>query len=252
MKTPELPSSHDFTPRRGTTELTAPFEEEFVGETLFNAAEFLAEIQGLELDDLLQLERPLSITIARPTQDGHREYEFFVCIDEAVEATDSPAFEYVLSCADTETTPLSEVSAAERQNIRNAIAEDDEPDEDLLFLLGLEEITKEHEKTTLTRQYRTYYRCAQQALAVEKNIETNYSINGDIIASVTYASPDEITDPSNPENPILMDRLMDLSIIELDDVLTMKEILYYLSLPGGEIATEVTTDYLDDERVVRR
>jgi hypothetical protein len=251
MTTPELPTSHDFTPRRGTTELTAPFEEAFVGETLFNAAEFLAEVQGLELEDLLKLERPLSITIARPTQEGHREYEFFVCVDEAVEATDAPAFEYVLSCADTETTPLSDVTVAERQNIRNALAETEEADEDLLFLLGLEEITKEHEKTTLTRQYRTYYRCAQQALAIEKNVETNYSIDGDVIASVTYASPEEISDPSDPDNPILMDRLMDLSVIELDDVLTMKEILYYLSLPGGEIATEVTTDYLDDARVVR-
>jgi hypothetical protein len=250
MTTPELPSSHDFTPRRGTNELTAPFEEEFVGETLFNAAEFLAEVQGLELEDLLTLERPLSITIARPTQEGHREYEFFVCIDDGINPGDSPAFEYVLSCSDTETTPLSEVSAIERQNIRNAIAAEEEPDEDLLFLLGLEDITKEHENTTLTRQYRTYYRCAQQALAIEKNIETNYSIEGDTIASVTYA-PEEISDLSDPDNPILMDGLMDLSVIELDDVLTMKEILYYLSLPGGEIATEVTADYLDDARVVR-
>ena len=251
MKTPELTSGPDFTPRRGTTEQTAPFEEKFVGETLFNATEFLAEAQGLELEDILLLERPLSVTISRPTDYGHREYEFFACIDEQVEAADAPAFEYVLSCADTEMTPLGMLSDEERRNIRRALAETEEPDEDLLFLLDTDVITKEHATTTLTKQYRTYYTCEQQSLSIQKNVETTYSIDGDMIASVSYASNESITDPTDPDNLYLMDRLMDLSVIEHDDMATLKEILYYLGLPGGEVTTEVTGDYLDDERVVR-
>lgn len=250
MKTPKIPNDTEFIPRRGTAAEMAEFSERFVGDTLFNAAEHLANNQDLEIEDLIELSRPLNIELARPTDYGHREYEFFVCIDDEIDEPGAAALEYVLSCADTEMIPLGMLSTAEREGIRKVLTEDEEANEELLYFLDLDPSSKVHESVMVTKQYRTYYQCSQLTLDIEKNIETTYSIDGTKIATISYDSDEELTDADNPEHVLLKDRLMDVSVVEPDDIATLREILYYLSLPGGAIETDVTGDYLDDPRVI--
>lgn len=250
MKTPKIPNDTEFIPRQGTAAEMARFSERFVGDTLFNAAEQLANSQDLEIEDLIELSRPLNIELARPTEYGHREYEFFVCIDDEVDEPGAVALEYVLSRADTETTPLGMLDTAELESIRKALAKDEEANEELLYFLSLDPSSKVHESVMVTKQYRTYYQCSQLTLDIEKNVETTYSIDGTQIATISYDSDEELNDADDPEHVLLKDHLMDISVIEPDDIATLREILYYLNLPGGTIETDITGRYLDDPRVV--
>lgn len=251
MKTPEFPRDSDYIDRRGSGQYIAKFEEEFVGATLFRAAEHLADTQGIDLGDLFTLGRPLNISITRPTASGHNEYEFIVFAEDATDIPDDePGLQYVLSRSETELTPLSDISDEDRQHLRALLEAEEEPDEELLALLDLS--LEEQKPIVCSKEYLTYYQGHQVSLAVVKNVETHFSLDDTKIVSAGFSlSNDAPIDASNTTDLKLMDSMMDLSIIELDDIRTMHEILYYLSLPGGVISTEVTSDYLDDDRVVR-
>lgn len=250
MKTPELPSNNEFIKRKGTGEMVAKFEEQFVGETLFNAADYLAEVQGVELEDLFNLRRPLNVSINRPTSSGRIEYEFTVVAEDEQDVPDSPAFQYVLSKSDTELIPLVDLTDEEQAQLRELIAADEEPDEEALFLLDL--ARDEQQGVMCSKEYLSYYQGYQQALALTKSVETHYYIGSAKVASIGFSLGEEEPIPTDDTASLLLaSSAMDLSVIEFDDMHTLNEILYYLNLPGGVIATEVTGDYLDDERVVR-
>lgn len=250
MKTPESPRDSDYIDRHLDSQHMAKFEEEFVGETLFRAAEHLADTQEIDLGDLFELDRPLNVSITRPTTSGYSEYEFIVFAEDATEIPGEPGLQYVLRRSETELTPLSDISDEDRQRLQTLLEAEEEPDEELLALFDL---SLEEQKSILcSKEYLTYYQAHQESLAVVKNVETHLSLDGTKIVSAGFSlSNDEPIDAGNTTDLKLMDSMMDLSIIELDDVRTMHEILYYLSLPGGVIATEVTSDYFDDDRVVR-
>lgn len=243
----------EYIKRSGTGELVARLEERFVGETLFRAAEFLADIQDIDLADLLASGRPLNFSANRPDNDMNYEYEFIVCADDDNQEAGPGSFEYILQRSETEIQPLGSLSDDEKQSLSGVLESEEEPDEDLLYVLGPDVSPKLQDAVSCSKEYITYYRCSQQALAIMKNTETNYYINGDKIMTVGFAD-EAVTENGGiaDENATtLLDIGMDLSIIEPEDIDLMREILYYLNLPGGMLTTEITTDFVDDNRVVR-
>lgn len=239
---------NEFAKRSGTEGLVAQLEEVFVGETLFLAAEYLADSQGLDLTDILESGRALNISINRPVKNMNYEYEFIVCADEGVNELSPPALEYILQHGETELKPLTALDEREIEALSSMLMAEEEPDEDLLFLLSPAAPAHLREAVLCGKEYLTYYRCSQESLSVHKNSETNYYINGEKVISLGFAS-DDVSD-LNMSEPVLMDMGMGLSVIEPEDIDAMREILYYLNVPGGIHSVEVTSEYLDDSRVV--
>lgn len=235
-----------------------------LGECLA-ATQSLVDSLGYTGDDLLALQKDArpTRTVERPFPDGRSmEYAFMVDYGSRADAGGDPIVEcrFVLT-ERSDIMILSEMSYSYRRAILETIArkdEEDEFDEGLLEALASETIPDDFADVEC-RGYFTYdYTCDLASGVFEKSAYGAFSVGNKEVTFLHAAEPlgdveDQLsayeyyTDMMESEEQAahLVDWLSDINDITEEDLSRMKEVLYWLELPGGILVEDVTDDYVN-------
>lgn len=247
--------------RENASHLIDSFENVFIGETLIKAADYLSDLADLELHELIDLRRPLIHSIQRPDADGSHEYIFTITLaDEIDEPTAAGApFEFILVHTHSSSVSFGDLTSMQKSHLLDQIINMADVDDDILSLFSADASPALQSSVDCTQQVSTRYNCSQHESTITKTVTAHFYIGDTELTSLSFdfelnGETDETEDTTDLyANPFLLAEIgSNLAVIQPADMHELYEILYYLNLPGGVIATEVTADYADDDnRIVR-
>jgi hypothetical protein len=252
--------SHRYYIRENANHLIDSFENLFIGNVLLKAADHLADITDLEIHELIDLQKPLRSAVERPDADGMHEYEFIIALaDDYAEGQKAHCpFEFILTHSHSSTMPFADLTELQKSHLLKQVLATEGIDEDILELFSPDASFALQNSIACTQQLYTRYNCSQYENTITKTITAIFYIGDTELASLGFdlGVVDETEDAEDTTdlytNPFLLAEIgSSLGIIQPADMSELNEILYYLNLPGGVIATEVTADYAaDDSRIV--
>lgn len=244
--------------RENASHLIDSFENLFIGNMLIKAADHVADIADLDLSELVELGRDLGWSIERPDADGLHKYEFIIAVAEGIDEPNhiNAPFDFILSHHQTTVVPVAELSAMQKSHLIDQVINMEDIDDKLLKVLSPGAPADLQNSVGCTLQLNTRYNCSQYDSTITKTVTANYYVGDTEITSVGFDFEAELDGETESvgdtteltANPFLLaDIGSSLAVIQPEDMLDLYEILYYLNLPGGVIATEVTADYADDD-----
>lgn len=236
--------SETYAPRPLRDKYLIPVEEELVGETLFKAAEYLAETQDEDyFCEIYEPGHPLKRTVERGVGDVSYAYSFMVYRDDDTEAPGN-FLAFNLESEEVEAHEFKDMEPGQRETLLDLLAMSDVPYDELIGKLQQTLEDEDADSVVCTKKITTTYACDQETNTIRKYSEVDYLIGSE---SVMVIGPDP-SDPTDTSDAAMEMRGMAfcLSVAEVADIKAIEEILYYLDLPGGKLTKDVTTHYVDE------
>lgn len=216
-------------------------EREFVGEIMPQVVDFMVQRYGFDFNVLQATGRPVALECIVPSEIGERTYSLTIGTDDT---DDMPArigekapLLYRFRVTDQEEVLYPALDEMQRVGIITMLEEHEGADGELTSLLLDPSRVDELGDITCATESVVQYMCDADELTIEKEVGTNYYLDGERIMMIGVDGEDVRDDKPVDDDLEQMFASMgdDMAAINLDDLKAMREVLYYLQLPGGEL-----------------